>query len=110
MPEDRTNPLPQDENVERNSENEERFESDTQRIVRQHLEDKNHVITEEDIASVRVGMVPPEFDEATAARFEGDDAVDKAEEDVLGETEDMDEDENLEDDQITPLDTIDPKE
>ena len=35
------------------------FESDTQKIVRRHLQDKNHVITEEEIRSVRVGMTPP---------------------------------------------------
>jgi hypothetical protein len=35
------------------------FESDTQKIVRRHLEDKNHVITEDEIRSVRVGMTPP---------------------------------------------------
>lgn len=37
---------------------EERFESDTQRLVRRHLEDPNHVITEEEIKSLRVGMSP----------------------------------------------------
>ena len=36
-----------------------RFESDTQKIVRKHLEDKEHVITEDDIRNVRVGMTPP---------------------------------------------------
>ena len=35
------------------------FESDTKKIVRRHLEDKDHVITEEEIASIRVGMTPP---------------------------------------------------
>ena|ERR1700694_3833620 len=46
---------------------EERFESDTQRIVHRHLQNKDDVITDEDIASVRVGMSPPVFDEATEA-------------------------------------------
>ena len=36
-------------------ENRERFESDTQKIVRRHLQDKDHVITEEEIASIRIG-------------------------------------------------------
>lgn len=36
-----------------------RFESDTQKLVRQHMEDPNHQITEEEIASVRIGMTPP---------------------------------------------------
>jgi hypothetical protein len=38
------------------------FESDTQRIVRRHLEDPNHVITDEDLKSIRVGMTPPVMD------------------------------------------------
>lgn len=37
----------------------ERFESDTQKVVRKHLEDKEHVITDDDIRNVRVGMTPP---------------------------------------------------
>ncbi|HEU4633354.1 MAG TPA: hypothetical protein VFS22_05175 [Flavisolibacter sp.] len=50
-------PQPQDEtNKEQNGE---RFESDTQKIVRRHLEDENHVITEDEIRNVRVGMTPP---------------------------------------------------
>ena len=113
MPENRINPQPdKDENVERNegteNVNDDRFESDTQKIIRRHLENKDDVITDEDIASVRVGMTPPQFDEATAARFEGDDAREDAEEEMLENTEDMDKDENLDEGQITPWDTIDP--
>jgi hypothetical protein len=113
MPEDRMNPQPQDgENVERNENtenvNDERFESDTQKIVRRHLENKDDIITDEDIAGVRVGMTPPQFDEATAARFEGEEAREEAEEDLLKGTEDMNKDENLDEGQITPWDTIDP--
>jgi hypothetical protein len=37
----------------------ERFESDTQKVVRKHLEDKEHVITDDEIRNVRVGMTPP---------------------------------------------------
>ena len=39
-------------------ENGQSFESDAKKIVRRHLEDKDHVITEEEIASIRVGMTP----------------------------------------------------
>ena len=47
-----------------------RFESDTQKIVRKHLEDKNHVISEDEIRNIRVGMTPsPEQNPA------GEDAV-----------------------------------
>jgi hypothetical protein len=35
------------------------FESDTQKIVRRHLEDPNHVITEEELKNIRIGMIPP---------------------------------------------------
>lgn len=113
MPENRKNPLPQQsQGVERHENqangNDERFESDTQKIVRKHLEDKDHVITDEDIANVRVGMVPPQFDAATEARFEGSDAREEAEERLLDSTDEPSEDENLEDEQITPWDTIDP--
>jgi len=38
------------------------FESDTQKIVRRHLEDPNHVITDEDLKNIRVGMTPPVMD------------------------------------------------
>ena len=47
------------ENIHDEMQNMERFESDAKKIVRRHLEDKDHVITEEEIASIRVGMVPP---------------------------------------------------
>jgi hypothetical protein len=48
---------PQDDNNK--EQNGERFESDTQKIVRRHLEDEDHVITEDEIRNVRVGMTPP---------------------------------------------------
>ena len=109
MQKDRNNPLPQDENVDRNENdnaNGEGFESDTQKVVRQHMEDEDHVLTDDDIANIRVGMVPPEFDPATEERISeaekrlGDDADDADEKKV---------DKNLEDERITPWDTIDPK-
>jgi hypothetical protein len=113
MPEDRINPQPQEEeNVERNENVEnidnDRFESDTQKIIRRHLENKDDIITDDDIANVRVGMVPPEFDAATEARFEGEESREELEEDLLSGTNDMDKDENLDQGQITPWDTIDP--
>ena len=114
MPEDRLNPQPDNnESVERNENaenvNDDRFESDTQKIVRRHLENKDDIITDEDIASVRVGMTPPQFDEATAARFEDDNATEELEERTLGDTDDIEEEKNSDDDKITPWDTIDPK-
>jgi hypothetical protein len=113
MPQNRMNPQPeQDENIQpdQNVENvdTERFESDTQKIIRRHLENKDDIITDEDIAGVRVGLVPPEFDSATEARFEGDEVREDVEDEVLDNSEDTKTDENLEEDQITPWDTIDP--
>lgn len=113
MAEERINPQPQEgENAEQNENieevNNERFESDTQKIIRRHLENEDDIITDEDIASVRVGMVPPEFDRATEARFEGDEAIDDVEEDLTAGTRDMDKDENLDKGQMTPWDTIEP--
>ena len=113
MDDNRINPQPQNtEGVDRQNEIENtdnRFESDTQRIIRRHLENKDDVITDEDIANVRIGMTPP-IDEATAARFEGDSAREEAENNLLEGTEDMSKDENLDEGQITPWDTLDPKE
>lgn len=37
-----------------------RFESDTKKLVRLHLQNKDHVITDEEIRNLRVGMVPAE--------------------------------------------------
>lgn len=113
MPENPINPQPQNnENVERNENtenvNDTHFESDTQKIVRRHLQNKDDIITDEDIASIRVGMIPAEFDEATAARFEGNDAREEVEDELLDNTDDMKKDENLDEGQITPWDTIDP--
>lgn len=88
-------------------ENEERFESDTQRIIHRHLENKDDVITEEDIRNVRIGMTP-QLDEATEARFEDEDRVDEVEDELTEGTSDA-EPERREDDRVTPWDTIDPK-
>ena len=52
------NPTPGKGAIEENK-TPEHFESDTQKIVRRHLQDKNHVITEDEIRGVRVGMTPP---------------------------------------------------
>lgn len=112
MPQNRVNPQPeQDENVQpdQNVENvdTERFESDTQKIIRRHLENKDDVITDEDIAGVRVGLVPPEFDSATAARFESEEATEDAEDEILDDSENLKSDENVTGEQITPWDTVD---
>lgn len=104
MAQDRLNP--QDKNLNENFESDhDRFESDSQRIIHRHLENKDDIITDEDIASVKIGATP-DFDEATAARFKGDEARKEKEDELLEGTEDMDVDENLKDKQLTPWDTI----
>lgn len=106
MQNNRINPQPENsENVEKNeliNENEERFESDTQKIVRQHLQDRDHIITDEDIANVRVGMVPREFNATT------EESRKEEEKKFIDDTNDLEEDKNLEDEKITPWDIIDP--
>jgi hypothetical protein len=110
MPEERINPEFQDDsNKGQNTEdiNSEPFESDTQKIVRRHLENEDDVISHEDIANIRVGMMPPQFDRATEARFEGEAAREDIEENLTKGTTDLDKDENLDKGPITPWDTID---
>lgn len=109
MTEDRLDPqLQRHENVEENPENENnRFESDAQKIIHRHLENEKDIITDEDIASVRVGAVNPQFDEATAARFEDEEPRKETEDKLLEGTEDMKIGENLKDRQTTPWDAID---
>jgi len=104
---ERNNNAPQqDENEERNNENKnaERFETDAEKIIHRHLANKDDVITDEDIASVRVGMTPP-MDEPTEARFENDSFGDAVEEEYLGDEDNVN-DKNK-DEQITPWDTVD---
>lgn len=113
MPEEYEDRHPhQNENVERNDNkekvNEERFESDADRIVHRHLKNKDDIITDEDIANVRIGATPAQFDEATEARFDEDEVREDAEDELLKGTKGMKEDKNLDEGQITPWDTIDP--
>lgn len=107
MPEN-NNPKPSAENLERDeisNNGEERFESDTQKLVRKHLEDKDHVITEEEIANIRVGMTPVQPDEATAARFD-EEAIEKAEDHIVGNDDKLPEGDNPKDNRATPWDAI----
>lgn len=86
--------------------NEDRFESDTQKIVHRHLENKEDVITDDDIRNVRVGMTPTSMDEPTEARFEGDDAIDEVEEKYIGH-EPADQNQPGSNNPINPWDTLD---
>jgi hypothetical protein len=74
------------------------FESDTQRIMHRHLQNKNDVITDEDIAGIRIGMTP-NFDAAAEQQVE--DAEGNPELNADGELKDQKE-------TITPWDAIEP--
>lgn len=75
------------------------FESDTQKIVRRHLEDPNHTITEEELRNVRIGMTP---------------VINPGREDLLDETPDPTESNNYPDeaqsnsDAAKPWNTVEP--
>lgn len=53
-------------------ENNTSFESDAKKLADKHLADPNHVITDEDLQNVRVGMAPPP-DEPTQEAVENAD-------------------------------------
>lgn len=75
------------------NQNGERFEPDTTKIVHRHLADKNHVITDEEIRSVRISTELPPFSEVTT----GAEAVTH----IIKE-----EDENPFDNNVAPWDTL----
>jgi hypothetical protein len=78
MPEDRLEVPPQNDNNE--EQNEESFESDTQKVIHRHLENEDDVITDEDIRNVRIGMTPPldaPTEEAVREREEDEKIADK---------------------------------
>lgn len=95
-------PITPDQNNER-PESGERFLSDTQRIVHRHLENKDDIITEEDIASVRVGMLPPP-DEPTERAIE--EFEDKARD--RGKIDDEEDGLLPGEQKVSPWDTLDP--
>jgi hypothetical protein len=84
-----------------NSQSEEQFQSDTQKIVKRHLENKDDVITEEDIRNVRVGMTPP-LDEAT------EEALEEREEKVA-DHKSIDEERTSGGQKLTPWDVVEPE-
>ena len=80
------------------------FVSDAQKLVRKHLEDPDHVITDEDMKNIRVGMTPPEENQI---RPGDEESIERAEKKIIGE-EIRDTDEVSDKDRLTPWDTIDP--
>src|SRR6476659_3204819 len=98
MSQDRLNPQPRDDN---NTVQGEQFQSDTQRIVKRHLENKDDVITEEDIRNVRVGMTPP-LDDATEEALE-------AREEKVADHKSIDEEGIPYGQKLTPWDVVEPE-
>lgn len=97
---DRLNQQPQE--AENNQQPGERFESDTQKVVRRHLENEDDVITEEDIRNVRIGMSPPPDDPTEEGLQEREGKV--------ADRKKLDEDEIAPgEEQITPWDVIEPE-
>ena len=47
---------PNNGNLSKNANPEERFESDAKRLADRHLADPNHVITDEELRNIRVGV------------------------------------------------------
>ena len=86
-----------EQNQQPQSERPERFESDTQKLMRKHMADPNHKITDEELAGVRVGMSPG-ADEPTQEAI-------KSAEDKVADTKSIKDDETLPGAQrITPWD------
>ena len=84
------------------ADNGQEFESDTQKVIHRHLENKNDIITEEDIRNVRIGMSAP-LDKPTKEAIE-------EREDKKADRKAIDEDEPIPGTQkATPWDVIDPE-
>ncbi len=72
------------ENQPQGNKHGEQEELSTQDLVRRHLEDKDHVITDEDLKKVKVGQDNEEEPEAgieSAAYFEGEEDEEKKDDD-----------------------------
>ncbi|HEX8314922.1 MAG TPA: hypothetical protein VF610_00170 [Segetibacter sp.] len=51
------------------------FETDSQKLTNRHLADPNHVISDEEFQSIRVGMTPPPDDATQQAVSEFEDKI-----------------------------------
>jgi hypothetical protein len=110
MADEKDNPATSEEQ-NRDQNTEDRFVSDTQKLTRKHLEDEDHVITDEEMEKLRIGMTPPQLDEATKSRFRDEKALEEAAEKFIGteeERKENDEDTDKPGQKITPWDTINP--
>jgi hypothetical protein len=65
-----------DEYSKQNEEQEnKRFQSDAEKLANKHLADPNHVITDEEMAKIRVGMTPPPDEPTRQAIEDGEDRI-----------------------------------
>ena len=79
-----------------------RFESDTQKVVRRHLENKDDVITDEDLRNIRVGLTPPVVVGETQ-----EEKLEDTIKEVERESSNTDKDTDRKDNPITPWDLVD---
>ena len=77
------------------------FQTDSEKLVQRHLEDPNHVITDEDMQKIRVGMTP-QPDAPTQ------EAIRESEERVADRKAENEEDTTPGSQKVTPWDVIDP--
>lgn len=77
------------------------FQSDTEKLAQRHLANPDHVITEEELRNVRVGMAPPP-DGPT------EEALRNADEKIADHKADSEEDTTPGSQKITPWDLIGP--
>ena len=95
----KTNTMANQENQIPNQNNE-RFQSDAEKLANKHLADPDHVITDEEFASIRVGVTPAIPDEPTRQ------AIDDGE-DRIADKESNDEDDTIPGAQkMTPWDIV----
>lgn len=85
-----------DINPKRSEENSQSEELSTQDVVRRHMEDENHVITDEELQNIRVGQ----SDEAEPVATEG--LIEAREDDEIKTKGDPDKDHP-----VTPWDVVD---
>lgn len=80
---------------------EEPFQSDAEKLARRHMADPSHVITDEELQSIRVGMTPPP-DRPT------EEAIRDAKDKIADHKADSEEDTTPGGQKMTPWDLIGP--
>ncbi|MBB1285112.1 hypothetical protein HRH25_12075 [Flavisolibacter sp. BT320] len=77
------------------------FQTDSEKLVQRHLEDPNHVITEEDMQKIRVGVTPPP-DGPT------EEAIEESEDRIADRKAESEDDTIPGSQKVSPWDVIDP--